>query len=102
MLSPELIDELRMIAFSELAKPVNRVAALSSLARNGVDTDKVRKTLYSLATDIATPDSVKVRAIDLLDKLDLSTAPQELSQATVAELEQTLLEQYAGKPKQNT
>ena len=94
MLAPELIDELRLIAYAQQAKPANRVAALASLARNGLDTDKVRKTLYSLATDIYTPDSVKVRAIDLLDKLEVQDAPQELAPETVAGLEQSLMEQY--------
>lgn len=97
MIAPELADELRMIAFSDMAKPVNRVAALASLARNGLDTNKVRDTLYALATDISTPDSVKVRAIDLLDKLDITAAPKELAADEAANLEQSLLEQYVGK-----
>lgn len=97
MIAPELADELRMIAFSDMAKPVNRVAALTSLARNGLDTNKVRDTLYALATDIHTPDSVKVRAIDLLDKLDITAAPKELAADEAANLEQSLLEQYVGK-----
>lgn len=96
MLAPELIDELRLIAFCDMAKPVNRVAALNSLARNGVDTTKVRDTLYSLATDITTPDSVKVRAIDLLDKLDITSAPTELSPDEATSIEQSLLEKYVG------
>lgn len=94
MLAPELIDELRLIAYFDMAKPVNRVGALASLARNGVDTRRVRDTLYSLATDSITPDSVKVRAIDLLDKLDISTAPKELTTEQAVDLEQSLLEQY--------
>lgn len=97
MIADELADELRMIAFSGIAKPVNRVAALASLARNGLDTVKVRDTLYALATDINTPDSVKVRAIDLLDKLDITAAPKELAADEAANLEQSLLEQYVGK-----
>lgn len=96
MISQELIDELKAIAFMSIAKPVNRVAACSSLARNGLEIDRVRTTLYSIATDIATPDSVKVRAIDLLDKLDISTAPDELSSERAEELEKTLIEQYVG------
>lgn len=96
MLAPELQEELRLIAYCDMAKPANRVAALASLARNGLDSAKVRDNLFSIATDISTPDSVKVRAIDLLDKLDITTAPQELEPDKVADLEKSLLERYAG------
>lgn len=96
MLSNELLNELRMIAYAEQAKPAARVAACASLARNGQDTVKVRSALYSLATDINTPDSIKVRAIDLLDKLEASTAPTELSAEEAAAREKSLLEQYVG------
>lgn len=96
MISQELVDELKAIAFMEMAKPVNRVAACSSLARNGLEIERVRTTLYSIATDINTPDSVKVRAIDLLDKLDISTAPDELPAEKAEALEKSLMEQYVG------
>ena len=96
MLAPELADELRMIAYAPMAKPVNRVGALASLMRNGLDSVKVRDTLYSLATDCVTPDSVKIRAIDLLDKYDLSAAPTELSHDQQATLTETLMQQYVG------
>lgn len=94
MITEELVNELKLIAYAEAAKPVNRVAALSSLARNGIDRDKVRNTLYSIATDIDTPDAVKVRAIDLLDKLEVYTAPKEIKQEQLESLEKTLMEQY--------
>lgn len=97
MIADELADELRMIAYSDMAKPVNRVSALASLARNGIDPKRVQSTLYSIATDVSTPDSVKVRAIDLLDKYDFSAAPQELAPEEAAKLEQSLLEQYVGQ-----
>lgn len=97
MLNDDLLNELRMIAFSDIPKPKDRVAACASLARNGADTARVRSTLYSIATDIITPDSVKVRAIDLLDKLEATTAPEELSADEAAAREQSLLEQYVGK-----
>lgn len=97
MIVNELADELRMIAYSDMAKPANRVAALASLARNGIDPKRVQSTLYSIATDVSTPDSVKVRAIDLLDKYDFSAAPQELAPEEAAKLEQSLLEQYVGQ-----
>lgn len=96
MIAPELADELRLIAYAPMAKPINRVNALNLLAKNSLDTIKVRDTLYSLATDTSTPDSVKVRAIDLLDKLDISTAPKDLAADEAADLEQSLLEQYVG------
>jgi hypothetical protein len=96
MISPELENELKLIAYCDAAKPVNRVAALSSLARNGIDLKRVRETLYSIATDISTPDSVKIRAIDLIDKLDISTAPKELKAEDAKALEQSLLEKYVG------
>ena len=96
MLNDDLLNELRMIAFSDMPKPRDRVAACASLARNGADTNRVRSTLYSISTDIHTPDSVKVRAIDLLDKLEATTAPDELSAVEAAVREQSLLEQYVG------
>lgn len=97
MIADELADELRIIAYSDMAKPGNRVAALTSMARNGIDPKKVQSTLHSIATDVSTPDSVKVRAIDLLDKYDFSAAPQELAPEEAAKLEQSLLEQYVGQ-----
>ena len=96
MISQELVDELKAIAFMNVAKPVNRVAACSSLARNGLEIERVRTTLYSIATDIATPDSVKVRAIELLDKLDITAPPDDLAPDKAESLEQKLLEQYVG------
>lgn len=102
MLAPELIDELRAIAYCEVAKPKNRVSALNSLSKAGVDTPKVRKVLYELATDMSTPDDVKVRAIDLLAKLQTDEAPKDLDTTEVEALQQSLMEQYVGDPKSST
>lgn len=94
MITQDLIDELRLIAYANQAKPTNRVMALASLLRNGIDVNRVRETLYNIATDVVTPDSVKVRAIDLLDKYEVPEQPQELSSEKAEELEHSLLEQY--------
>lgn len=102
MLAPELIEELRVIAFCPAAKPVNRVAACNSLYRDGTDVDRVRATLYELATDASTPDAVKVRAIDLLAKIDLSKAPKELADNEIADLEQSLMRQYVGETQSDS
>lgn len=102
MLAPELIDELRFIAYSKVAKPKNRVAALTELSKESVDSDKVRKTLYELATDIPTPDDVKVRAIALLAKLQMKDPPKDLSADEAASLQQSLMEQYVGINQSNT
>lgn len=102
MLAPELVDELRTIAYCEVAKPKNRVSALNSLMKNNEDTVKVRATLYGIATDIHTPDDVKVRAIDLLSKLDTAQAPKELSAEEIAIAEQSLMEMYVGTTNPNT
>ena len=102
MLAPELVDELRTIAYCEVAKPKNRVSALNSLMKNNEDTVKVRATLYGIATDIHTPDDVKVRAIDLLSKLDTAQAPKELSAEEIATAEQSLMEMYVGTTNPNT
>jgi hypothetical protein len=102
MLAPELLDELRAIAYCEVAKPKNRVSALNSLSKAGVDTPKVRKVLYELATDMSTPDDVKVRAIDLLAKLQTDETPKDLDATEVAALQQSLMEQYVGDPKSST
>lgn len=102
MLAPELLDELRAIAYCEVAKPKNRVSALNSLSKAGVDTPKVRKVLYKLATDMTTPDDVKVRAIDLLAKLQTDETPKDLDANEVKALQQSLMEQYVGDPKPST
>lgn len=96
MLAPELIKELKLIAFAgnNKAKPSNRVAALSSLARCHVDLDRVKNELYSISTDASTPDSVRIRAIDLLDKLDIQTKPVELDEADKESLARDLMKQY--------
>lgn len=102
MLAPELIDELQSIAYCDVAKPKNRVSALNSLSKAGVDTTRVRATLYEIATDIHTPDDVKVRAIDLLNKLETTMAPRELSSEEIASAELSLMEQYVGNSKPNS
>lgn len=102
MLAPELVDELRAIAYCEMAKPKNRVSALNSLSKAGVDTPKVRKVLYELATDMNTPDDVKVRAIDLLAKLQTDETPKDLSATEVEALQQSLMEQYVGNTQPST
>lgn len=102
MLAPELVDELRTIAYCDVAKPKNRVSALNSLIKANEDTVRVRATLYEIATDIHTPDDVKVRAIDLLSKLDTAQAPKELSAEEIATAEQSLMEMYVGTTNPNT
>lgn len=99
MLAPELIKELRTIAYCSVAKPETRCMACTSLYKQGVDIDKVRATLYGLATDSATPDKLKVRAIDLLDKIDMSQKPKEMTAGEAQAYEQLLLEQYVGDSK---
>lgn len=101
MIAPELIEELRLIAFMPRSKPLARVSALSSLAKNGIDLDQVRTTLFSIATAVNTPDSVKVRAIDLLDKLDITAKPKDLSQTEETSMTESLLKQYVGNPESN-
>lgn len=102
MLALELLEELRTIAYCEAAKPKNRVSALAELAKESVDSSKVRKTLYELATDINTPDDQKVRAISLLGKLQLKDPPRELSDGEVQALQQSLTEQYVGTNRTNS
>lgn len=101
MLAPELIEELRFIAYCDVGKPKNRVSALTELAKESVDSSRVRKTLFELATDIHTPDDVKVRAISLLGKLQAKDPPKELSAAEEQALSQSLLEQYVGINRNN-
>ena len=102
MLAPELIEELRMIAYCSAGKPKNRVTALAELAKESVDSSRVRKTLYELATDINTPDDQKVRAISLLSKLQAKDPPKELNADEAQALEQSLMEQYVGTNRTNS
>lgn len=97
MISNELADELREIAFCEDAYPKDRVAALNSLAKQGLDVDRVRDDLYSIATSYNTPDAIKIRAIDILDKLDVRTAPKDLSKSEAERLRQDLVSEYVRK-----
>ena len=102
MLAPELLDELRAIAYCGVAKPKNRVSALNSLVKANEDSTRVRATLYEIATDIHTPDDVKVRAIDILSKLDTAQPPKELSADEIATAQQELMEMYVGTPTTNS
>ena len=102
MLASELLEELRTIAYCEVAKPKNRVSALAELAKESVDSSKVRKTLYELATDINTPDDQKVRAISLLSKLQSKDPPRELNDDEAQALQQSLMEQYVGTNRTNS
>ena len=102
MLAPELIEELRFIAYCDAGKPKNRVSALAELAKESVDSSRVRKTLFELATDIHTPDDVKVRAISLLGKLQAKDPPKELNADEEQALQQSLMEQYVGTNRTNS
>lgn len=96
MLSDELIDQLREIAYCEVAKPDARVSALASLARNSIDIEEVRATLHSIGTSCATPDRIKVRAIDLLDKFDIPEKHIELKPNEVQAATESLMRKYVG------
>lgn len=96
MLSQDLIDQLQAIAYCEVAKPDARVAALASLARNSIDIEKVRATLTSIGTDAATPDRIKVRAIDLLDKFDTPEKHIEIAEKDIQATADALMRKYAG------
>lgn len=94
MLDENLTDQLRAIAYCEMAKPAARVSALASLARNAIDIDAVRNTLYKLSTEPNTPDLIKVRAIDLLDKFDIPEKRKELAPNEIQSAAETLMRQY--------
>lgn len=102
MIADELLKELRDIAFCEDAKPANRVGACASLARNGVDLHRVQETLFEIATSLGIPDAVKIRAIDLMDKLDIQSAPRELTEQETRTAEKELLEAYVRTTKRGS
>lgn len=96
MISEEHIKVLEDIAFSESAKPVNRVDALSTLASTDYDIDKITTTLAEIGLDAKVSDAVKVKAIKLLDKLNNTSVEAEISAVDAERIKATLKEQYTG------
>lgn len=96
MIGEEHMKVLEEIAFSELAKPVNRVEALSTLSSTNYDIDKITTTLAEIGLDAKVSDAVKVKAIKLLDKLNNTSVERELSAVDAERIKQTLKEQYTG------
>jgi len=96
MLKPELINELQIIAFSTAATASNRVAACRSLYANGQCQDRVRTTLDMIAQSVKTPDSVRIKAIDLIDKITTDTGNADQQAVDAESVRDTLMEQYTG------
>lgn len=95
MLRAELIDELRIIAFCEKAAAGNRVAACETLYKQGHDASRVIQTLEEIATVSMTPDSVKVRALQVLHKIDMEMGKTPtMDSVDEQNLTDALMEQY--------
>lgn len=96
MIGEEQIKVLEDIAFSNVAKPANRVMALSTLAGADYDIEKITTTLAEISLDPNTGDATKVRAITLLDKLNNTSVEDEISAVDAERIKATLKEQYTG------
>ena len=86
-----------MIAFCDVATAPNRVSACLSLYKNKLDIDRIIDTLSELAVGSATPDSARIKAIDLLDRITDETGTADEERAVdVDNITKSLLEQYTG------
>lgn len=97
MLQDNLLDELKMIAFCDAATASNRVSACLSLYKNGFETVRIVDVLDEIATASATPDSARIKAIDLVSKILNETGPAVSEHSVdVASITEILMEQYTG------
>lgn len=99
MLSQQLLDELRLIAFCDKATAANRVSACRSLSNNSSDINRVIITLNDIALAVKTPDSVRIKAIDLLDKISNTGTDVDQQAVDVDSVKTSLLSQYTGCQK---
>ena len=100
MIKYELIDELQLIAFSDMSNAKSKIKACSTLYKLGHDPSRIVTTLEKIASAAATPDQLKVTAIDLLHKIDseIGNAPiQDAIDATL--VTEQLVEEYCGRPE---
>ena len=97
MLSQELQDLLRDIAFSPDAKPANRVLACGTLHKcSPVDDERIMQVLSDVATDSRTVDFIKVKALALLDRINDTCSTEELTAEEADSLRTRLTEEYLG------
>lgn len=97
MLKPELIDELKIIAYSDMAASNVRVQACATLYKIGSDPSKLMDVLESIASAAETSDRIKVSAIELLHKIDDAVGNTPVQQAIDEQnVKEALLEQYCG------
>jgi len=81
VLSEDLLNELRTVAYCKEAKPANRVAACNSLFRQRTDTERVADTLEEMALLDETPDKYRIAAIDLLARIRVDIGVKETQKA---------------------
>lgn len=99
MLTSSDEDILREIAFTEGKKEGDRVAACKTLFGQGKYLEEIRATLESISTNEITADSIRIKAIDLLEKVreDLLQVQASVSASDEALIRKTLMSQYVGK-----
>lgn len=97
MLQDKFLDELRLIAYSDLAKASDRVSACNELYRNATDHSRIIDTLEEIAVQTGTPDSSRIKAISLLYRIraDIGSTEQQ-KVADVETVKETLMELYCG------
>lgn len=103
MLSQRLVTELKSIAFNIDEKARNVVSACASLARNGIELTEIKSVLECIATNADIPADVRVKAIDLIDKITTQEEKDKesgksddvkISETDAKRIEQELLKQY--------
>lgn len=100
MSTTDYIDELRIIAYNESAKPIDRVSACSSLygLLDSVSTeiDKIVTVLDSIVTTSTTPDAIKIKAINLLTKISNAKPTEQKEFEDIESVKAQLMEHYIG------
>lgn len=98
MLSVENEELLRQMVHSDGVKPVDRVAAAKLLYAKGKFLDELRDNLTEIIKGDNTANAVKVKAIDLLDKVsdDLMQTQANVSASEEAEIRSQLMRHYVG------
>lgn len=99
MLDLEHIKILEDIAFNPTAKPLDRIAACSSLLKENTNTKWALGTLNDIASSEKTKNADRVKAVNLINKFNAETNQASASQEELDLAKKNLEMQYLGNKK---
>ena len=95
MLTDAMIAGLKLIAFHS-GKSLDKIAAMKTLYRNGVDLTAIQAELIRMMDDERISPSAKVKVIDLLDNVndDLNLTADQVAKRDEDSVRAELIQKY--------